>query len=407
MKSRNIITCALMLVVLFGGIMYKIADKIELLPAGLDNGSYSYLEGGALQKLPEFSLDRITSGIFQDEVEAYVSACFPSRDRALLANAAAQRSVIELAALPFSFTCFPTQFGGTKLYDRVSSGLFELPATSDRSTMGNLEEFAASVTAMHDSNPGCNVVVFVPDCTRVTEANPSSELVHNSLSHADLLEYLSNAIDPDVEVTHFESKDSDEFFELFYKTDHHWTIDGAYRAYQTIAQVLGLETISPLSRVSYDGYPSYGSIARQGLYLTADDHISDFVFPDFDGTVIVNGEIKPRDGKTSFADGSVDEGLAVFRSYESYFGMNYSVVQYANNSSKNDRNLLIVGDSFTQPVEPMLAASYKNTFSIDPRSNYYTDSLSAFIDENDIDDIVVIMRITTMVEDGVAEEIAS
>lgn len=57
--------------------MYKIADKIGLLPAGLDNGSYSYLEGGALQKLPEISLDRITSGVFQDEVEAYVSACFP------------------------------------------------------------------------------------------------------------------------------------------------------------------------------------------------------------------------------------------------------------------------------------------------------------------------------------------
>lgn len=387
--------------------MYKIADKIELLPAGLDNGSYSYLEGGALQKLPEISLDRITSGIFQDEVEAYVSACFPSRDRALLANAAAQRSVIELAALPFSFTCFPTQFGGTKLYDRVSSGLFELPATSDRSTMKKLEEFAASVTAMHDSNPECNVVVFVPDCTRVTEANPSSALVHNSLSHADLLAFLSSSIDPDIRLAHFESKDANEFFEWFYKTDHHWTIDGAYKAYRIIAQELGLEAISPLSRVSYDQYPSYGSIARQGLYLTGDDHVSDYIFPDFDGEVVVNGEIASRDGKASFADGSVDENLAIFRSYETYYGMNYSIVQYANSDAKNDGNLLIIGDSFTQPVEPMLAASYKNTYSIDPRSSYYTDSLSAFISEHDIDDIVVIMRITTMIEDGVAEEIAS
>lgn len=127
--------------------------------------------------------------------------------------------------------------------------------------------------------------------------------------------------------------------------------------------------------------------------------------PDY--SIRVNGKDQPRNKKQQYENGTIAPELATFQSYESYFGGNYSLVEYDNQIDNSGSNLLIIGDSFTQPIEPMLAASYDKTYVIDPRTKYFTDSISDFIDSHDIEDVVVVMRITTMVEDGVADELES
>ena len=112
-KARNIIFAALFLLVIFAAIEYKAADFIDVIPEALDNGEKSYIEGAPLQPLPELSFTRFMQGALQDETESYLSGCIPSRDQALLLNAAMQRVIIRTANIPFSFDAFPTFFGSS------------------------------------------------------------------------------------------------------------------------------------------------------------------------------------------------------------------------------------------------------------------------------------------------------
>jgi hypothetical protein len=60
-------------------------------------------------------------------------------------------------------------------------------------------------------------------------------------------------------------------------------------------------------------------------------------------------------------------------------------------SFENDsgRNLLILGSSFRYALDPLLASHYNNTYGIDLR--YFTDfSLSEFLAENNVDDVLFI-----------------
>ena len=57
----------------------------------------------------------------------------------------------------------------------------------------------------------------------------------------------------------------------------------------------------------------------------------------------------------------------------------------------SDRNLLIIGDSLTNAIEPMIAAHYHHTYAVDIRHwpDYYF-SFSDFIAEHEVDDVLVL-----------------
>lgn len=407
MKAYRIVFCTVAIAILFSSLSCKALDKLGILPDFLDNGSFSYLEGGEIQDLPSVTFDNVASGQFQDEAESYLSGCFPARDEVLLANAAIQRGVISLANYPFGFDVYPTQFGGTKLYSVSAGAMFELPTAANKGTLEAIDQFTQSINSIALSHPEADVVLFVPDCTRVTESSPASPLVNNAITHSSLLDSIREGLDSSIDLLGYENDGTGDFLTNFFETDHHWTIAGAYKGYLDIARTLGIAPETPSETIEYS-YQSYGSIARQGLYLTGTDHIVDYRFGQQEYEVLVNGEERPRDGRQSYSDGSIDPELAKYQSYESYFGGNYSLVQYINDDpSVHGSNILIIGDSFTQPVEPMIAASYENTYVIDPRERYLSVGIDEFIKDHDIDSVVVLMRFTTIIEKGVAEGLMS
>lgn len=101
-----------------------------------------------------------------------------------------------------------------------------------------------------------------------------------------------------------------------------------------------------------------------------------------------------RNGKLDYVSGEVDEKKVWSNGYGYYFGSDFDRIVYTNGSDQTGKNLLVIGDSFTQPIEPLLASAYAKTHVLDPR--YFKGSIRDYIGENDIDDVVVLVCATTL-----------
>lgn len=76
--------------------------------------------------------------------------------------------------------------------------------------------------------------------------------------------------------------------------------------------------------------------------------------------------------------------------YIEYNGADTDFLEYVFDNGA-ERNLLIIGDSCTNAIEPLLASHYHHTYAVDIRHlpDYYF-SLSEFLSEYAVDDVLVL-----------------
>lgn len=201
----------------------------------------------------------------------------------------------------------------------------------------------------------------------------------------------------------------DEYRDYFYKTDHHWTILGAYQGYCDIINMIrknSPEINEP--RIAeevfeVEGVQFRGSIARISAFDNISDKIYDmrFELPDYSYTV---DGYPPYDGYTrreEYLSGDYDKSVFA-NAYAEYFHTDCgtTVYDFGNNTG---RNLLAFIDSFSNCIDPVLASHYDKTYLIDLRYSPYdtqTFDYKQFIEDNDIDDVLFMMYSDTLLYDN-------
>ena len=69
--------------------------------------------------------------------------------------------------------------------------------------------------------------------------------------------------------------------------------------------------------------------------------------------------------------------------------------------SEKDNSILIIKDSYANAFVPLIAPEYKYIYVIDPR--YYNLSISDYINDNDIENVLFIYNVLTIDDDfGIA-----
>lgn len=369
-KARNIIFAALFLLVIFAAIEYKAADFIDVIPEALDNGEKSYIEGAPLQPLPELSFTRFMQGALQDETESYLSGCIPSRDQALLLNAAMQRVIIRTANIPFSFDAFPTFFGSS--YIETLDGKRIQPIVKKQSPEFDkaLEAFASSVNDFAERNTDINIVVCLVDDPRTTEANPTQKFVSSPIDEKYLNDKLYSKFSDRVTLllpNHY--SDLDEYDRHYYKTDHHWNAEGLRVGYQALATALPLRSLENTSVITYEETPFCGIESRLGLDIRDEQFISDL---DIDtSSITYSNDAGPlqRGHSSEYRNNAVqDTKAAYFDGYEYYHGKKYAFNRTGNADTSTHENgrMMLITDSFGTSILPYLAMNYQNVYKIDP-----------------------------------------
>ncbi len=173
---------------------------------------------------------------------------------------------------------------------------------------------------------------------------------------------------------------------IFYKTDHHWTTKGAFLAYEEWCNSVE-KTQYTLKRVSSS---FRGSLYSKVLYNKAQyDNIDLFLDKTKYTVTYANNGFKSE----SIYD---FDKLKEKDKYQVFFGGNHSEIKI-NTENKNNKNLLVVKDSFANSFIPFIIKDYENIYILDLR--YYKGNVKEYFIQNNITDIFILYNIINFSND--------
>ena len=186
--------------------------------------------------------------------------------------------------------------------------------------------------------------------------------------------------------------------QLYYRTDHHWTSDGAYIAYKYSAKSMGLTEIP-----GYDGYvvkkDFKGTLySKSGFVNGLDDKIK--IFLPENKKNHINSVIYYADTKKKTTNFYQLKNLKKKDAYTVFGGSNHPLYTIQT-PCDSKRNLLLIKDSYANSMIPFLSQHYKRIVVVDPR--YFYDSVKDLIASNGITDVLFLYNANTFFLDNSLE----
>lgn len=345
-------------------------------------GELSPNERRILAKSPDTSFSSIMDGSFSKQFETWLQDHFPLRTGFV------------------SLYSYINRYTGRNAVENVILGdgnrLFSAPIEYNEA---NIETNIDKLSRFIDKNSLNAYTYLIPTSASMLE----SELPKLHLEYHDdaIINRFSEALSAKAEcipVRELFGNYSDPSA-LYYRTDHHITMQGSYLSYVEIAKRLGLTPLpeSEFEKASYDFYgTAYG---QSGLFALPCDTLETWVGPyDEDLSVVtVDGS------EETLHQGSLDKDCLkedVVDKYAAYLYSNHGITRIEN-PTVPDGKLLVLKDSFGNAIVPFLAAHYNTIIMIDTRSLYYSPSMptpSELCEQYGIDDFVVITGLDTVAE---------
>ncbi|MBP1925122.1 hypothetical protein J2Z76_000979 [Sedimentibacter acidaminivorans] len=180
---------------------------------------------------------------------------------------------------------------------------------------------------------------------------------------------------------------------LYFKTDHHWTALGAYRAYEAFMKIK-CEVSVPLENYNkIDSKNKYlGSIYNMTQNERLENNLDDIWY--YKPLQSVEYSSINRDGTTW------DSSQIIFpfyfekaRKYSVFMGGD-TALSHIKIDSGMEKKILIIKDSYGNAFIPFLLPHYSDIFVADPR--YFTNNIYDVIQENKIDEVLIINYATVL-----------
>ena len=148
---------------------------------------------------------------------------------------------------------------------------------------------------------------------------------------------------------------------LYYRTDHHWTLEGAYLAYRQFCQAAGLEPAPLTAFTVTEEAPFYGTTyARSGLPFAQAD------------TLVCAEPAAPVSLSVPEAGLEADhlifpEEAQTYDGYAVYLKGNHGLMTIESPAAETDRTLVVFKDSFANCLLPFLTRHYARIIAADAR----------------------------------------
>ena len=335
-------------------------------------------ENRVLESMPKLSLASITTGDFKEQWEAYMSDQFVGRN-------VWRKLKVGLDRL-----------GGSSMENGVFIGkdgqLLEDIALPDDGQYSENIQAVKSFAQTYSDIPV--TVMLVPDAASILSGSlPSFASVEDQRQMFSMVERgLGDSVNW---VDVYSILNSRKTEKLYYKTDHHWTTQGAFYVFRETAAGFGIEGDVSDDYVSYTVTDSFNGVlaAKSGVGLSEKESIEIYAPASGDDDVVVNYVDEAR--KTSSLYDS--SKLETRDKYAVFFGGNTSVMDIKTVSPSSKR-LLVVKDSFANCFIPFLTPYYREIVVVDPR--YYSGTMKDIMDTYRITDALIMYSGNTFVTDN-------
>lgn len=209
----------------------------------------------------------------------------------------------------------------------------------------------------------------------------------------DLMKIVKENLEGDYEMSSLTFNNYEDFANNFYKTDHHWNHKGSYKAYKSIIDMMTNDKpLEPVQEIVFDDIYFSGSAARSTQIFSYDEKFSVYKFDIPKYTVLVNGKEGEYGKESQYFKGIYDTNRLV-NHYGVFYGGDDGEIVFDFNKPKKD-NILILGSSYTNAINKLIASHFNRTYIVDLRHYDYSVgekfNIKKYIDENDIDKVLII-----------------
>ena len=317
----------------------------------LPDRPFSEQENRGLSLCPQFTLEKLVTGAYSQEINDYFADQFPMRDALVW-----QKGIAEL-------TLGKGENDGVLIGDggQLAKRLFSAKAAdgtlTEETDAFDPAHIQASMEGVNRLASKLDVPLTVLLTGRTLDVAASAFSYPRDFSDALLTCVRDHVADNVVyldTVPHFrELYDRGEY--VYYKTDHHWTTLGAYYAYCEIMRSFGMESeILPESFFVKETSPEpfFGTAwSAGGMKFVPPDRLELWHGAD-DGAYTVTADGKTLDGFYQRAHLTKKDQYSVFLD-----GV-HDVVTVQKNGEEERPTLLLFKDSFANSIAPFLARHF-------------------------------------------------
>lgn len=262
------------------------------------------------------------------------------------------------------------------------------------------DKYAAVVNGAADSLSGkARVIdVMIPLSSGITLPN---ELYGNisSTGQKKALKALSEKMSEKVTVVNpYDNlmRHRDEY--IYFRTDHHWTADGAYYAYEAFCKAAGMEPIGREKRESVDFEGFVGSFYKdtgenQALKENPDTVRAYYPVSGNTSLTYTTTEGKTNDWKVIWD--VKDYGSSM--KYSTFIAGDNPYTVIKNEDLEDGPRCVVVKESFGNAMVPFLVDHYSRIYVIDYR--YWKGDLTEFVAEKGADDLIFLNNLSMIRSD--------
>lgn len=345
----------------------------------ISDRDFSDMENRLLAQPPEVNTEAVMNGEFQDKLETYLSDQMPLRDNLYSLKVDYERLMLKSFQNGVYFCD-----DGYLIQEYEQS-----PQTDKNVTYINafVQKVDVPVTFM-----------LVPTASSVL----SDKLPAGCLND-DQLETVNRVRDGlDDKINFFcpieKLKMTSQKYQVFYRTDHHWTAQGAYAGYEELMKALGKEPAAASYEYDTISGDFYGTLYSKAP--SAFQKADKFTAPQNpSGEYTVEFAKQQEDPHTLVGMYDLTK-LETKDKYATLFGGNFSHYTIHSNAV-NDEHILVIKDSYANAVLPYLADSFSTIDVVDMR--YYhmeAQTVSELIRSEGITQVIMLYNVDFLNSDN-------
>ncbi|WP_346938628.1 DHHW family protein [uncultured Clostridium sp.] len=338
--------------------------------------AFSEEENRNLTGRPEFSISSLLSGEYIKKYESYISDQFPGRGFFVNTKAKVDKLM-----------------GKSESNDVFIGKNNQLIEDFEERSKEETDEKVLAVNEFVKKHENINTnFMLIPTATEVLkEKLPKYAPVDSQLEY---MKYIQGKLSSNIKfINPYDALLNNKDKYLYYKTDHHWTSQGAYIAYVEFCKAVGLE---PKKEDEFDielvANDFYGSLTSKiGVKRGKPDYVYTYI-PKENGEVVVNYITEQKRTTSLYSS----ESLEKKDKYEVFTGGNHP---HINIKSLGDpkKKLLIIKDSYANSFLPFLTSHYGEIDVVDLR--YYMDNIEELIKSKGITDMLFLYNANTFNSD--------
>ena len=365
---NTVLTCA------FFAFIYVFAILFWILP----DKTVSYEENRALASAPEFSVGSLTSGKYTSDFAVYMADQFPARNFFVGMKAVCERLLLKGEN---NGVIFARDGYLVKRFDTVDE------ATLSRN-IGSISAFAKAAAG---ADVDVTVAVAGREADVARRVLPSVYRGATDLFWQKTEEYFADGGVEWVDLMTPLRELFDKGDYVYYKTDHHWTSSGAYRAYLVTADAMGIRARgADFFTPDVASTEFYGTTWSSAGAKWIDPDTIEFYRFDGDENLVTDR------GDKSF-DGLYDRSyLGEKDKYSAFLGGNAARIDVTSKDGAREK-ILVIKDSFFHSMAPFLAADF-DLVIVDMR--YTTDSVAEICKNEGITRVLILLNAETLGEES-------